>query len=170
MPSRSINGSRIAVGVVIAHPKQLRGSEAGQHRIGRLIEDHIAPSGFVDPVHLRLAALVAPDQRRPHDSSLGVKQHQTVHLSRKANAGDVFSAGSHLGQNRPHRIGGRLPPVIGMLFGPQRPLHVDVVVRRRHAARNTAIGVNKQRAGAAGADVETQPVFHCDPQRTAKSA
>ena len=48
--------------LVVAHPQQLGQREAGQHGIGGVLQDVVAADGLIDGVHLRLAALIAPDE------------------------------------------------------------------------------------------------------------
>ena len=49
--------------LVIADPQQLGQGEAGEHGVGDEFQDILAADFGIDGVHLRLAALVAPDQR-----------------------------------------------------------------------------------------------------------
>ena len=50
---------------VVTDPEQLRKSEAREHWVRGAFQNHFFAGGVIDPVHLRLAALVAPDQRGP---------------------------------------------------------------------------------------------------------
>ena len=72
--------------LVIAHPQQLGQREAGEHGVGDEFQDVLAADLGVDGVHLRLAALIAPDQRGADHARRRVEDHQAVHLAGKADA------------------------------------------------------------------------------------
>ena len=67
--------------LVIAHPEQLGQREARQDRIGGIFQDIFTPYRSIDRVHLRLAALIAPDQRGTDHGVSFIQNHQTVHLA-----------------------------------------------------------------------------------------
>ena len=53
-----------------------------------------------------------------------------------------------------------IPPVFGTLFGPERLLHAHVFMRGGYGVANDAGFVDEERAGAAGADVDAEPIGH----------
>ncbi len=148
---------------VIAHPKQLGQRKSGEHRIGRPRQNIFHARRAIDEIDLLLAALVAPDQRRPNHLMRVIQNHQPVHLAGKSDAADF--ARSHTAfrehaANRQHRC---VPPIFRTLLGPQRALHAHVFVRRSEAGANASLRVRQQRARAAGADVDSQPHRHQRP-------
>ena len=53
-----------------------------------------------------------------------------------------------------------VPPVLGALLGPQRPLHAHVFVRSGAARADAAAFIHQERARPAGADIDAQPHNH----------
>ena len=66
---------------MVANPKQFGQGEAGEHGVGGVFQNLVAPHLGVDEVHLSLAALVAPDEGGADDLADGVQNHQAVHLA-----------------------------------------------------------------------------------------
>ena len=77
------------LGLVIANPEDFGRAKAGERGIGNILDELLRPHLFGDPIALRLAALIAPNEGgAKHRESL-VKQHDAVHLSGKTHGGDV---------------------------------------------------------------------------------
>ena len=112
----------------------------------------------IDRIHLRLAALVAPDQRRPDHLVGFIQQRKPVHLSRQTDAAYIRAGGAGRFQHAANRLLRRIPPVLRPLFGPLRALHADIFVRRRAGVSNASLFVNEQGPAAAGANVNPEPV------------
>jgi hypothetical protein len=140
--------------LVVAHPQQLGKREAGQHGIRREGQDVVPPHGLVDPIHLALAALIAPDQRGADDVVVLVQDYQPVHLARQPQACDVGRLDLRFRDDGPNGLLGRVPPVLRALFGPQGALHLHVFVRRRDRGRHPAFFIHQKGPAAAGTDVD----------------
>jgi hypothetical protein len=91
--------AREVVRLVVAHPQQLGQREAGEHGVGDVAEDVFAAQLGVDGVHLRLAALVAPDQRGADHGARAVQHHQAVHLAGKADAFHLRAGNAGFGEH-----------------------------------------------------------------------
>src|SRR5581483_1949525 len=79
----------IAGWFMVANPEQLGESEAGEDRVGGAFEDARAARLLIHPIDLGLAALIAPDERRPDDFVGRIEHHEAVHLAGKAYATNV---------------------------------------------------------------------------------
>ena len=60
-----------------------------------------------------------------------IEQHQAVHLAGEPDAANVVTGRARLRQHAANGLLRRLPPVLGTLLGPQRPLHAHFFVRLR---------------------------------------
>ena len=109
-------------------------------------------------VHLSLAALVAPDERGPDHAARIIEHNQAVHLAGESDAFDVAARCSGLIENAADRALSGVPPVLGTLFGPQRPLHAHVFVRGSKRVLQMAVLVDEEGARAAGSDVDSHPI------------
>jgi hypothetical protein len=101
---------------------------------------------------------VTPDQRRPDDLPSFIQQNGTVHLSRKANAGDLFCANATLAQGLSGCQPTGSPPVGWILFCPTglRGGKREMLFRRR-GDYGSAL-VDHQRARASGTYVNPKKV------------
>ncbi len=108
--------------------------------------DHLRRSKLlIDPIHLRLTALVAPDQRRTDYVVVAIENHQPVHLSGKAEASDLIAGDSGSGQRAANRLKCRVGPVFRTLLGPQRLLHHHFFVSNRDCGGLSSAGVEENR-------------------------
>ena len=74
---------------VVAHPKQFGQCEIGQRRIASQLNYFSFANFRIEPVALRLCALVAPNQGRTQDLIVRIQQNRTVHLPGQAHRGNV---------------------------------------------------------------------------------
>ena len=74
----------------LAHPEKLGEREICERRIAGEADQTFAAEHFFELARLRFAALVAPDDGGADDFVRGIEQDRAVHLSREADAGDVF--------------------------------------------------------------------------------
>src|SRR6266851_5811829 len=111
----------------------------------------------VDRVHLRLAALIAPDERGTNHLIRAVEDYQAVHLAGKSDAAHIAAGDAALGEHAANGFHRGVPPVFGALFGPQRTLHADVFVRGSIAGADAAALIDQKRARTSGADIDAQP-------------
>src|ERR1035438_5722622 len=79
---------------VLSYPEQLGEGEIGERRIAGELDQTIDAEQIGKLLNLRLGALVAPDERGPHDFVLGIKQNRAMHLPGESDAGDFISTGS----------------------------------------------------------------------------
>ena len=75
--------------LVVAHPEELCEGEVGQRWIAGELDDFALAELRVQPVALRLRALVAPDQRGPEHFVSFVEQNGAVHLTCESGADHV---------------------------------------------------------------------------------
>ena len=60
-----------------------------------------------------------------------IEDHQAVHLAGEADAAHLGAGDSGLRERAANRLTSGIPPVLGALLGPQRPLHPHIFVGRR---------------------------------------
>src|SRR6266571_2840703 len=68
-------------GFVVADPEELGQRESRQHWIRDGLDDELLSRDLFDPIDLRLAALIAPDERGADDAAQLVEQRQSMHLA-----------------------------------------------------------------------------------------
>ncbi len=128
---------------VVAHPQQLWQREAGENGI-RGIAQHGAEAELrIDEIDLRLAALVAPDERGPNYLPLLVEQHKPVHLAGETDAAHRASIDAGLAQHALNRQLPGAPPVFGRLLGPHGPQHAHLLVRRDEGIAGMACRIDQ---------------------------
>ena len=103
---------------VVADPEQFGQGEAGQHRVGDEAQDVLGAEFGVDGVHLRLAALIAPDQRGTNHRAGAIHDDQAMHLAGKSDALHLRAGHAGLGEHAADGKHGGVPPVLGALLGP----------------------------------------------------
>jgi outer membrane usher protein FimD/PapC len=103
-----------------------------------------------------LGALVAPDKRGTNNASVFVEQDGAVHLTGKADAGDLFAAEACARKRFANGDAGRLPPVIGMLLGPADLRRGEGLVVRGCGRDNAAVTIDHDGARAASANVNAE--------------
>ena len=150
---------RVGLRLVVAQPDDLRGREPGQDGVADVFDEVLAPDLGGDPVALGLGALVAPEQGGPQDLVVPVQKHRPVHLAAEADAGDLFGAHPRLFQHVPGRADGRVPPVGGVLLGPQGAGRGQRVLLRVRGD-GLAFRRDQQRFSATGAVVQSEIVGH----------
>jgi hypothetical protein len=101
---------------------------------------------LIDPIHLGLTALVAPDERRTDDVLVAIENHQPVHLPGKSDATDLMARNSGRRQRSANRFESRFGPVFRPLLGPQRLLHHHLFVRNGHCGDFPSHRVKQDRA------------------------
>ena len=123
-----VPGARPGLGLVLAHPEQLAGREAGQRLVAGDGDEALAPHDLADLVALGSRALVIPEDGRAHDLLVLVEQHETVHLAGRADGRDGLGRRAGLSQDAPDGLAGRRPPQAGVLLGPEGPRGLEVVL------------------------------------------
>jgi hypothetical protein len=81
-----------------------------------------------------------------------------VHLTGKADAGDVFAAEIRFGERLADGEAGGAPPIIGMLFGPADLRRGEGLMIRSGGRYNAAVAIDYDGACSAGADVNPKQV------------
>ena len=78
--------------------------------------------------------------------------------ARPVDVGEAGAAGALLFvECAADRLNRRVPPVLRALFGPQRPLHAHLLMRRGKAGAHLALCIHQQGARPARADIDPQP-------------
>ncbi len=116
----------------------------------------------MDLIALRLAALIIPQNGRSQHFAVRVQQHQAVHLTRETDCFDLTGQDSRLTDDIANALNHSLPPLRGILFGPER-LGGRKRVRRRSRAQNFAHLVDEQSFAAGGGNIKPQKVCHGKP-------
>ena len=87
-------------GFVIANPQELGRAESGEGGVGNVLNKPFRPHPAGDPIALRLAALIAPNQGRAKKPPSSVEQYDAVHLAGKTDGGDVRAGKAELARGR----------------------------------------------------------------------
>ncbi len=106
--------------LVLSHPKQFGEGEIGKGSVAGELDETIRSEEIRQFLHLRLGALIAPDEGRPNYFIVGIQQNRPVHLPGKADAGDFISAGSRGVESASNRHLAGSPPIVRILFRPPR--------------------------------------------------
>ena len=111
---QDVRGLRPDLGLVAAHPEELRRREAGQRPVSGQLDQPLEPDPLLDLGALRRGPLVVPEDRRAEDPVGRVEQDEPVHLPGEPDRGRVARA------DRRQRPLARPPPVLRILLGPAR--------------------------------------------------
>src|SRR5947209_2395133 len=76
---------------IVPHPQQFSQSEIRQRGVTGELDNPLLTYLLVQPIALRLRALIAPDKRRPEYLVIFVEQHGPMHLSGKTHGRDIGS-------------------------------------------------------------------------------
>src|SRR5262249_35201445 len=117
---------------------KFRESKSRQHRIRRPGENSFSPRRLINSIHLKLAALITPDQGGTDNAIPRIQHDEAVHLARKANTTDILAGDIGFRHNPAYPLPPRTPPVLRPLLSPQGPLHSHVFVRCSKGARHSA--------------------------------
>ncbi len=98
--------------LVLPHPEQLGGGEAGQGAVAGEPDETIAAASGLQRGALRRGALIVPEDRRADHLPAGVEAHQPVHLAGEADTEDLGHLGLEAVEHRP----GPRHPHVGMLL------------------------------------------------------
>ena len=148
------------LGLIVANPKHFGGAETGKRRVGNVLNKLCRSHLVGDPIALRLAALIAPDQRGAQHRPGFVEQHHAVHLPGKSHRGNfrAFYAGLLEGGADGHQC--RLPPVFRVLFSPTRPVHAHGLVVAGGCSHHVPVRSNNHGARARGPHIDSHHVSH----------
>ena len=144
--------------IVVADPKQLGEREASDGGVSRELNDTLAADAGVDPIDLRLTALVAPDQAGADYCASGIEHDEAVHLTGETDALNRSAIDLGFAENTTYGSLRSTPPVVGILFGPKGFLHVHRGVRLCAASGDIAVFIKEQRTSAAGTYVYPKPI------------
>ncbi len=123
---------------MLADPDDLGGGKAGQHRVAGELQHLCGADLPGDGRALGSRALVVPHDAGAQHLTLGVQQHQAVHLAGQADSGNLLRFQAALRQHLPDAGHRSSPPVGGVLLGPQR-LRGEHGVLGRGAGNDLAI-------------------------------
>ena len=119
----------------------------------REFEEPSRPTCSSSQRHSALGALVAPDDRWPHDVAVLAEQHRAVHLAREPDRWDRRAIGLRL-LDRAQRLLPRAPPVVRLLFRPCRTGRREGLVWRGSRCRDRAVRLHDDGARAARSHVD----------------
>src|SRR5580700_9301420 len=109
-----------SVRFMFANPEKFGQSEVGEGGIRNELDEFFAADGGMQPVALRLSALVGPDESRTKDLAFCVEHNAAVHLTGEGDGVDFLRVtGGYSGfeATGDGKLGGA-PPVFGVLLGP----------------------------------------------------
>src|SRR5712691_12825799 len=132
--------------LIVAHPEELRRGKPREGRVRDKLNQLFSADLGSDPIALRLAPLVAPDERRTEDGVRLVEQHYAVHLPGEADDGNVRAFEASLLERSPNSAQGRLPPVLGVLLGPAGLGHPHWLVVSSGRADDMTVRADDHRA------------------------
>ena len=102
--------------------------------------------------------MVAPDEGGAEYGAFGIEDDEAVHLSGE---GDAFDgAAGLLGEDAVDGGGGGAPPIVRALLGPEGLGHGHFFMGDGLRGHDGTCRVDEKGAGAAGADVNSEPVSH----------
>jgi len=114
-------GTGIYFGLMLCHPQDLGSGETGQRHIASDLDELLPAHALVDRIALGLGTLIIPQDGRPEHLASLIQQNQPVHLAGQADRGNIFHLNSRNGQHLADALRGRPPPLVWVLFRPQRP-------------------------------------------------
>ena len=145
---------------MVSQPENLGRGKSGERRIGDHLDELLAPPGpAFDLFTLGGRALVVPQQGRADHLVLLVEKHRAVHLTGEADRPDVGPFEIGYFDHRIHDLDRGFPPILWVLLAPKR-LGVVAGVVGRGLGQNLALGVDGQRLGAGGANVDANANAH----------
>ena len=150
----------VVLGLVVAHPQDLRRGEAGQRAVAGQRDQPFEPDRLLDLGALRLGSLVVPEDRGADDLVCVVERHEAVHLTgqsdARGSAGLVFEAFED-------RLGGA-PPVLRVLLRPAG-FRGRERVGGFLGGEHLAVRGDREALGGAGSDVDAEEHGHVSKVR-----
>src|SRR5690606_32672033 len=131
----------------------------GQGVVAGDLDQSLGPDPPPDIVAFLGGSLVVPQEGGPYHLATVVEQHRAVHLARQTDGFDVGRVDFGLADQGPHRLDGGGPPQGGILLGPERAW-VGVVVGGHRHPRHGPGGVDQDRLGGGGGDVDADHIGH----------
>lgn len=154
---------------VLADPQNFREREVGQRGIARELNQALQAERARKIVRLFFRANIAPNQRRPNDISLFVKQNCAMHLAGEADAGEVFAGEVRTRKRFANRNAGGAPPVFGLLFRPANLRRCERLMIGRSGRNEPPALIDDDGARAAGANVNPEYVDKASSSASSKS-
>ena len=146
--------------LIVADPQQLRQREAGEHGIGGVAQHRFFAHSAVDEIHLWLAALIAPDERRPDHPMRRIQNHQPVHLPGQSHAADILARDFGFCKYAADGLPRGIPPILRPLLGPQRMQHEDILMQCSGSMPHLSTLVYQESARASSSDIDSEPISH----------
>ena len=109
----------------------------------------------MDRIDLSLASLIAPDQTGADNLAFRVEHDKAVHLAREADAFYGVATDGCLSEDATNRDLGGAPPIVRVLFRPQRFLHAHLRMCFGASRNDLTLIIQQQRARAAGSDIDS---------------
>ncbi len=112
-------------------PHQLGRGEASQRTVARQSDQSFEADHLRDLIALCLRPLIVPQDRGAQYTACLIQHTEAVHLTRQADAFDGITSDVRLAEGSTDGGDHAIPPVVGVLFAPQRLRLTD---RLRRAA------------------------------------
>ena len=153
---------------VLAYPQEFRKREIGERRITGELNQAIGAKFLGEFARLFFSALIAPDERRTDNFAGSVQQNCAMHLSREADARNLFSANTGPLQSFLYGGSACAPPVARLLLCPPGLRRSERLVLVRARCCDAAARVHHQSACAARANINAEEVDEKSPWIVAK--
>src|SRR5207245_1906197 len=111
-----------------------------------------------DPVALRLAALVAPDEARVEHGRRLVEHYNTVHLAGKTSRRDIRAAETGKLKHRAHGADRGFPPVFRILLCPAGFAHLHGLMVTRRRTHDVSVRAHDHDSRAGSSDINSHQV------------
>ena len=138
--------------LILAHPKQLRGGEAGKGQIARQRQQALLAEVIVERIGLLAGAAVIPEDGGTDHLVVLVQGYQTVHLAAEAQTGDL--GGVDVLEQLGYTNTKSRPPLLGILLRPTGLRHHKGIGLRR-AAQHRSLAVNQKDLHGRSAQINT---------------
>src|SRR6185437_3072562 len=132
----------------------------GERGVGSELDD-FRPADFrVEPIALRLSALVTPDQRWTQHLIVLIQQDRAVHLARKADSRNIRRINFGSRDRLPHRGPGGAMPIVRVLLGPAGFWGCEGNMLAGGRAHNFTVSVGEHSAASARPDINSKQILH----------
>jgi len=148
--------------LVVTGPYDLGSGEPGERGVHGQLQEALAPHPLHYPAALVGGALVVPHDAWAQHLPLIVEKHHAVHLAGEADTRQFSAVDAARLEHLADRRNRSLPPVLRLLLGPEGAWGVHGILEGG-ATDHAPLGVDQQRLGAGGTDVDADQECHVGP-------